>query len=133
MSKNTTKATSLGGRPKKADHERRVRQPKIRLTIAEENHLRKRASDAGMTFAEYVRERALGPSPGPATSSTLAADGEPGEKLLLARLLRELNAVGVNLNQLTRDYHSGRDGATDWQHVQDELSRVLAQVGDHFS
>ena len=130
MSTKTDKQTPPGGRPKKADHERRLRQPKARMTIAEHEHLKKKAAAAKMTVADYLRECSLGPFPGPSSSDI--SDEGAASKSQLATLLRELNAVGINLNQLTRNYHTGREGVHDWQHVQDELSRILAQVGDQF-
>lgn len=132
MSSQPDKQTPLGGRPKKADHERRLRQPKARMTIAEHEHLKKKATAAKMTVADYLRECSLGPFPGPGSSSSDLSDEGAASKSQMATLLRELNSIGINLNQLTRNYHTGRVGVHDWQHVQDELSRVLAQVGAQF-
>lgn len=133
MSSPSDKKTPSGGRPKKADHERRLRIVATRMTLAEQEHLKKKATAAGMTVADYLRECALGPLPGPSSSPNKSSDEGAATQAQIATLLRELNSVGINLNQLTRNYHSGREGVHDWQHVQDELSRILAQVGDHFS
>lgn len=128
MSNSTTKPATPGGRPKKADGERRVRAAKADLTIAEYSHLQKKAAAAGQSVAAYLRERALGPSSSPAPS-----DEQPERDMLLARLLRELNAVGVNLNQISKAHNAGRDTRTGWKPVQAELLRVLEKVGAEFS
>lgn len=133
MSSQTDKKTPPGGRPKKADHERRLRLAATRMTIAEHAHLKKKATAAGMTVADFLRESALGPLPGPGSSPHESSDEGAATKAQIATLLRELNAVGINLNQLTRNYHTGRKGVHDWEQLQTELSRVLAQVGNHFS
>ena len=133
MSNTTDSKTPPGGRPKKADHERRLRQPKARMTIAEHEHLKKKAAAAKMTVADYLRECALGPFPGPGSSATDGSNEGAASRSQMATLLRELNSIGINLNQLTRNYHSGRKGVHDWEHIQTELSRVLAQVGERFS
>lgn len=134
MSNDTASKTPLGGRPKKADHERRLRQPKARMTIAEHEHLKKKAEAAKMTVADYLRECALGPFPGPGASPVEAGDdGASGaSQSQMATLLRELNAVGINLNQLTRNYHTGRKGFLDLEQIERELARVLALVGAQF-
>lgn len=133
MSNDTDKKTPLGGRPKKADYERRLRLAATRMTIAEHAHLKKKATAAGMTVADFLRESALGPLPGPGSSSSDLSDEGAATKAQMATLLRELNSIGINLNQLTRNYHTGREGVHDWEHIQTELSRVLALVGERFS
>ena len=132
MSSETTKKSPRGGRPKKADHERRVRPNYVRLTIAEQEHVEAKAAACGMHHIDYIRERALGPLPGPGSSSSDVSDEGAASQAQVASLLRELNSIGVNLNQLTRDHHTGRTGAHDWQQVQAELLRVLAAVGEQF-
>lgn len=133
MSSQPEKKTPLGGRPKKADHERRIRRFEVRLTIAEQAHIRAKAKALGMSPTDYIREKSLGPLPGPKSSAVETRDEGAATQAQMASLLRELNAIGINLNQLTRNYHSGREGVHDWQQLQDDLSRVLAQVGNHFS
>lgn len=126
---------NVGGRPKKADHERRVKQvPPVRVTIAEYAHIKQKATALGMTLTDYARHSYLldsaAVSPAPSGSSI-----DPETKLVFARLLRELNAIGVNLNQLTRDYNSGREGihAVDWTTVHNELLTLLFDLGTEFN
>lgn len=113
------KQAGPGGRPRMSDHERRCRQSKIRLTIAELDYLRAQARTAGMPVAEFVRRRAL------------ALPVQPPPSHADARLLSEINALGVNLNQIARNSNAGREGiqAVDWSDLQAELSRVLEKIG----
>lgn len=96
MPQTTTTAKHPGGRPKKAEAERRVKQTNHRWTVAEDTHLRQSAAAAQLTVAEYVRRRALGL---PVVARVSKAD---------ARLVHELNAIGVNLNQIAKLHNAGR-------------------------
>lgn len=126
MDNSTSKAKLLGGRPKKAEAERRLRRHNLRFTISEAQHVERLAAAASQPVTEYIRDKALASSPAP------SAD-QPSRDLLLARLLRELNAVGVNLNQIAHAHNAGRDTRTGWEPVQAELLRVLEKVGAEFS
>ena len=110
------------GRPPKREHERRVASTRADLTLLEKQFLRDQARAAGMTEAAYVRRRVLGL---PITVPKPKTD---------VRLLYELNAIGVNLNQLARNVNSGRVGvhALDWDVVRAELHKVLSKVGAAF-
>ena len=110
------------GRPKKADGERRCKQTNHRWTVAEDIYLRRQAQVAGLSVAEFVRRRALSM---PVTAPPSQTD---------ARLLHELNAIGVNVNQLARNLNSGREGihAIDWSTVEAELRRLIEKVGASF-
>lgn len=109
------------GRPKLDEAERRCKQINVRLTIAEDQLLRRHATDAQLSVGEFVRRRILGL---PVTPPPAKAD---------AQLLFELNRIGVNINQIARNLNSGREGVPlDWAAVQDELSVVLSKVGSVF-
>jgi hypothetical protein len=105
-------------RPVKDENEKRGEQVKIRLTLAEHEHLREQAELAGQPLAEYVRRRALG--------ETVRARPARTD----AELLRELNAVGVLLNQKIRSHFSGRTDRTglDWVDLYDRLGQSLDRV-----
>jgi len=133
MSKETTAKKSSGGRPKKADHERRVRPNYVRLTITEQEHVEAKAAALGMSPTDYIRERALGPLPGPKSSTSDVSDEGAATQAQLATLIRELNAIGVNLNQLTRDFHTGRESAHDLENLQTQIRTPLEKVAGHFS
>lgn len=108
-----------GGRPKKVEAERRVKQTNHRWTIAEDTHLRDQAKTAGLSVAEYVRRRALGL---PVVVREAKTD---------ARLIHELNAIGVNLNQITRNVNAERLGAEGCRLSDlDALRRQLREVLD---
>lgn len=110
------------GRPRKAEGERRCKQTNHRWTIAEDAYLRRQAQAADITVAEFIRRRALSQ---PVRAATAKTD---------ARLLHELNAIGVNLNQLARNLNSGREGAhaVDWSVVEAELRCLIEKVGADF-
>ncbi len=118
----TAAKSSRGGRPRKQEYERRIASTRTDLTLTEKQYLRNQAREAGMSEAAYVHRRVLGL---PITVPKPKTD---------VRLLYELNAIGVNLNQLARNVNSGRDGvhAMDWDIVRDKLSRVLRKVGAAF-
>jgi hypothetical protein len=105
-------------RPKKQEHEKRTERQNLRFTVAEMVYIQQQAEAAGISPAEYVRRRALGytvPS-GPSSRRTDPA------------LLSELNRVGVNVNQLTRAVHQGRDFVQYWEEIGRELRNVLERL-----
>ena len=120
--KTSTPTKHAGGRPKKAEAELRCKQINIRVTLQEDIELRRAAEIAGLGVAEFIRRRTLGI---PVHPPAAKAD---------ARLLVELNAIGNNLNQLTRNIWSDRtsDHTPECSYVLDELQKVLRKVGDAF-
>lgn len=108
-----------GGRPTMAEAERRCKQTNTRWTLAEYGHLHQQAATAGLSVGEFIRRRALLL---PVTPPPQRSD---------SRLLHELNAIGVNINQIARNLNSHRKGThgVDWSTVQSELRRVLEKVG----
>ena len=106
------------GRPPLSEHERRSKQAKIRLTIAEHAHVSAQARAAGMSLAEFVRRRTLG------------EPVQPRASMADAKLLTELNAIGVNLNQIARNLNAERHSrhTSDLPALQARLNRVLSAV-----
>ena len=78
-------------RPRLDESERRARTVGVRVTAAEAAELRERAQAARLSMGAYLRRRALG------QRVRIAA-----ELRLAAAELRELNRIGVNLNQMAR-------------------------------
>ena len=76
-------------RPRLGESERRTRTIGVRVTEAEEAELRERAQAAHLSMGAYLRRRALGQRVRSAV-----------ERLLGAAEMRELNRIGVNLNQM---------------------------------
>ena len=76
-------------RPRLGESERRTRTIGVRVTEAEEAELRERAQAARLSMGAYLRRRALGQRVRSAV-----------ERRLGAAELRELNRIGVNLNQM---------------------------------
>lgn len=116
MPARSSKKKGPGGRPKKAKDERRLASTRADLTLAEKQFVSDQAKAAGMSEAAFVRNRVLGLPVSPRKSKTDA------------RLVHEINMVGVNLMQYIRDDRFGRGhrSPADW----DELYKRLAQVLD---
>ena len=82
-------------RPRLDEQERRERTVGVRVTAAEAAELRERAQAARLSMGAYLRRRALG------QRVRMAAELRLG-----AAELRELNRIGVNLNQMARALNS---------------------------
>ena len=82
-------------RPRLDEQERRARTVGVRVTAAEEAELRERAQAARLSIGAYLRRRALGQRVRSAAELRLGAAE-----------LRELNRIGVNLNQMARALNS---------------------------
>ena len=76
-------------RPRLGDEERRTRTVGVRVTEAEAEELRERAQATRLSMGAYLRWRGLGP------------------QVRIAAEPRELNRIGVNLNQMARAFNSG--------------------------
>ena len=83
-------------RPRLGEEERRTRTVGVRVTEAEAEELQERAQGARLSVGAYLRRRGLG------QRVRMAA-----ERRLGAAELRELNRIGVNLNQMARAMNSG--------------------------
>lgn len=67
----------------------------FRLTKQEADRLKKQAQEMGMRESEYIR-LLLSQKP----------NDYPEIRVLLKKLINEVNAVGNNINQITRNYNS---------------------------
>jgi uncharacterized protein (DUF1778 family) len=103
-------------RPRKHKPERRDAQVNIRLTDAERVALEEKADNAGLTLAEYMRQRAIA---GRVTPKRPAADD---------RLLHELNMIGVNINQIARALNAEHTPGGSLEEALAHLHRVLDQI-----
>ena len=83
-------------RPRLGEEERRRRTVGVRVTEAEAAVLQERAQAARLSVGAYLRRRGLG------QRVRMAAELRLG-----AAELRELNRIGVNLNQMARALNSG--------------------------
>lgn len=106
-------------RPKRDDLTARSAHVAARFTAAERLALDERATSAGVTLSEFVRASALGVTP--ARLSAAMPAGPAG--VLSADELRELNAIGNNLNQIARALNSGRADPVDG-----DLRAALSQL-----
>ena len=103
-------------RPKKDKHEQRSERFNLRYTAAELSFLRAEASKAALSPHEYARRRSLG--------ERVPSGGNRADPALIS----ELNRIGVNLNQLTRMSHLGKDITDQWGELAFELRQALALV-----
>lgn len=106
------------GRPVKQEHEKRTEVMQTRVTLAEHEHVRGMAEDAGLSVSDYVRRRACG---------YIVPTGAARRSVDPA-LVSELNRIGVNLNQITRNLNSGRPLRIHAKEVLRELEAVLRVV-----
>ena len=106
------------GRPQKQEHEKLSETVKLRLTLAEHEHVRSVAADAGVTVSDYLRRRACGYRV-PTVVSRQRSD---------PAVLSELNRIGVNLNQIARNLNSDRPLRLDAHDVLGELQSVLTRL-----
>ena len=104
-------------RPRLGYEERRTRTVGVRVTEAEEAELRERAQAARLSVAACVRRRALG------RRVRMAA-----ERRLAAAELRELNRIGVNLNQMERAMNSGAAAPAGTREAVERVSELVARL-----
>ena len=83
-------------RPRLGEEHRRTRTLGVRLTAGEAAALSEQARAARLSMGAYVRRRALG-----------QRVQVGGDRRLGPAELRELNRIGVNLNQIARLLNSG--------------------------
>lgn len=111
-------------RPRLDEEERRTRTLGVRLTAGEAEALSEQARAARLSMGAYVRRRALGQHVRVAEERRLG----PAE-------LRELNRIGVNLNQIARLLNSGAARAptgtrTAVERVEELVAGLLSGGGE---
>jgi hypothetical protein len=84
-------------RPALSEEERRVVQVNIRLTEEESKKVNEQAEGAGLTPANWIRQKVF-------TGRSPVIKASPVE----AKLYRELHYIGNNLNQAVKLLHSGK-------------------------
>ena len=104
-------------RPRLDDEERRARTVGVRVTEAEAAELRERAQAARLSMGAYLRRRALG------QRVRMAAELRLG-----AAELRELNRIGVNLNQMARAMNSGAAAPAGIAEAVERVGELVARL-----
>ena len=104
-------------RPRLGEEERRGRTVGVRVTEAEAEELRSRAQAARLSTGAYLRRRGLG------QRVRIAA-----EQRLGAAELRELNRIGVNLNQMARAMNSGAAATAETREAVERVSELVASL-----
>ena len=104
-------------RPRLGESERRRRTMGVRVTKAEAAELQERAQGARLSVGAYLRRRGLG------QRVRLAA-----ERRLGAAELRELNRIGVNLNQMARAMNSGAAAPAGTREAVEQVSELVARL-----
>ena len=90
----------------------------MRVTEAEAEELQERAQGARLSLGAYLRRRGLG------QRVRLAA-----ERRLGAAELRELNRIGVNLNQMARAMNSGAvSSPAETQEAVERVGELVAKL-----
>ena len=104
-------------RPRLGEAERRTRTIGVRVTEAEAEELRERAQAARLSMGAYLRRRALGQRV------------RMAELRLGAAELRELNRIGVNLNQMARALNSGAvSSPAETQEAVERVGELVAKL-----
>lgn len=90
-----------------------------RLTREEADRLKERAREREMTESAYIR---------------LLLSGEPNDypeiRILLKELVREVNAIGNNINQITRNYNSKLYRQEDREFLHACMRKLCLAVGE---
>ena len=105
------------------EEKRRTRTVGVRLTAGEAEALGEQARAARLSLGAYVRRRALG-------QRVRVVE----ERRLGAEELRELNRIGVNLNQMARAMNAGAAAPAGTgravERLRDLVGRLLAGEGE---
>ena len=97
-------------RPRLGEEERRTRTVGVRVTEAEAEELRERAQGARLSRGAYLRRRGL------------------GQRVRMAAELRELNRIGVNINQMARAMNSGAAAPAGTREAVEQVSEQVARL-----
>ena len=104
-------------RPRLGEEERRTRTVGVRVTEAEAEELQERAQDARLSVGAHLRRRGLG------QRVRMAA-----ERRLGAAELRELNRIGVNLNQMARAMNAGAVAGPGTREAVERVGELVAAL-----
>ena len=104
-------------RPRLGEEERRTRTVGVRVTEAEAEELQERAQAARLSRGAYLRRRGL------EQRVRMVA-----ERRLGAAELRELNRIGVNLNQMARPMSSGAAAPAETRETVERVSELVARL-----
>lgn len=107
-----------GGRPTTTTSERRNEVATVRLTLAERAKLDARAAALGLRVSDFIRAAALDSLPPKLAKATRSSSGT-----LSRDELRELNAIGVNMNQIARVLNTGSG-----REIEDDLSEAIGRL-----
>lgn len=105
-------------RPTKDANEKLSETVKLRMTVAEHEHVRVQARVAGVTVSDYLRRRAVG----------YIVPEVPASRRADLSLVNELNRIGVNMNQIARTLNAGRPERIDLDVALAELRGVFDKV-----
>lgn len=95
-------------RPVKQAQDRRDFRLNLRLSLIEREALVYHADQAGLTSSEYLRRQIpILPGHGRGLAPVFEAPRHSPPSIANARLIHELNAIGVNLNQIARYLNTG--------------------------
>ena len=104
-------------RPRLGEEERRGRTVGVRVTEAEAEELRERARGARLSVGAYLRRRGLG-----------QRVRFTAERRLGAAELRELNRIGVNLNQMARAMNAGAVAGPGTREAVERVGELVAAL-----
>ena len=104
-------------RPRLGEEERRTRTVGVRVTEAEAEELQERSRGARLSVGAYLRRRGLGQR----VRST-------AERRLGWAELRELNRIGVNLNQMARAMNSGAAAPAGTREAAERVGELVAAL-----
>ena len=104
-------------RPRLGEEERRGRTVGVRVTEAEAEELQERAQGARLSVGAYLRRRGLG------QRVRMGA-----ERRLGAVELRELNRIGVNLNQMARVMNAGAVAGPGTREAVERVGELVAAL-----
>lgn len=107
-----------GGRPKKADPDKRGSTIGIRFSKSESTLIKLKAEKAGISASDYVRQSAK--------KSTVNRMPTPEE----IQLFKDFTAVSNNLNQLTKEAHKQNLAmiGPSLLKTMSELNRILKEI-----
>lgn len=105
-----------GGRPVKQPDEKRCLQINLRVTIAEHDDIAAESAKANLSVSDFIRRSALNQR---VIVPKSVAD---------AALIREINAIGNNVNQISRAANRGQDERDYWRAIGDKIAQALDEV-----